>query len=312
MQATSVFSIVFVLLWNSGFVGAEYGLRYTGPFTLLLWRYFILTLILFVYLFLRGRTRWPGWDKAAPALLVGALSHGVWQSCGMVSLYHDVPSGIVALVVALQPMVTGALSGQFIGERTPIHRWIGLLIGFCGVAITVGARIDFTNAESIFVYLIPFGSVMAMTAAGLIQRRLEVHHPSCRLPVDVALFYQSMATMLVLIIPAVCVERLETRWEPDLWIALLWLILGVSIGAYALMWRLIARMDATRVASLFYLGPPVTMMMAWAAFGDIISWMDAVGLAIVTAGVLLTQLPMPRFISIVPKTTSSAAASLPD
>jgi drug/metabolite transporter (DMT)-like permease len=190
------------------------------------------------------------------------------------------------------------LSGQIVGEHTPIHRWIGLLIGFCGLAITVGARIDFTDAESVFVYLIPFGSVMALTAAGLIQRRLEVHHQSFRLPVDVALFYQSMATMLVLSIPAVCMERLETRWELDLWIALLWLILGVSIAAYALMWRLIARMDATRVASLFYLGPAVTMIMAWAAFGDTIRWMDAVGLAIVAAGVLLTQLPMPRFIPI--------------
>jgi drug/metabolite transporter (DMT)-like permease len=70
---------------------------------------------------------------------------------------------------------------------------------------------------------------------------------------------------------------------------MLWLILAVSLGAYGLMWLLIERMDATRVASLFYLGPPVTMLMAWIAFGDVLQVMDIVGLAVVFAGVWVTQ-----------------------
>jgi drug/metabolite transporter (DMT)-like permease len=54
-------------------------------------------------------------------------------------------------------------------------------------------------------------------------------------------------------------------------LTMVWLVLGVSLGAYGLMWGLIARLDANRVASLFYLGPPVTMLMAWAVFGDTIT-----------------------------------------
>lgn len=50
--------------------------------------------------------------------------------------------------------------------------------------------------------------------------------------------------------------------------ALIWLVLAVSLGAYNLMWILIDRIDATKVASLFYPGPPVTILMAWVAFGD--------------------------------------------
>ena len=55
------------------------------------------------------------------------------------------------------------------------------------------------------------------------------------------------------------------------------------------MWLLIERIDATRVASLFYLGPPVTMLMAWIAFGDTLKLVDVIGLIVVFAGVLLAQ-----------------------
>ena len=83
---------------------------------------------------------------------------------------------------------------------------------------------------------------------------------------------------------------METEWDGRLILALSWLILAVSLGAYALMWQLIARIDATRVASLFYLGPPVTMIMAWLAFGDTLRSTDIAGLIVVLLGVGLTYL----------------------
>jgi len=139
IHSTVFLAIAFVLLWNSGCIGAEYGLPYSAPFTLLFWRYWALVLILLVYLVLRSRARWPGVSAVAFAFLIGILAHGVWLGCALLSLQSGVPAGIVALVVALQPMATGALSGLVVGERTPIYRWLGLLIGFCGVAITVVA-----------------------------------------------------------------------------------------------------------------------------------------------------------------------------
>lgn len=286
---TLVLALAFVLLWNSGFIGAEYGLPYTGPFTLLFWRYWALTLVLLVYLALRGRLRWPGSRAAARASLIGFLAHGVWLGCVLLSLQQRVPAGIIALVVALQPMATGALSGPVVGERTPLLSWLGLVVGFGGVVVAVGARADLSDAGSVFGYLIPFGSVVAITMASLLQRRSELQGRAHRLPVDRALFYQSLATALAVTVPAAGVEHLSTRWELPFVITMLWLILGVSLAAYALMWLLIARMDATRVASLFYLGPPVTMIMAWLAFGDALILTDGIGLVVVAIGVALVQ-----------------------
>lgn len=288
-QHTLALAAGFILLWNSGFIGAEYGLPYTGPFTLVFWRYLALALLLAGYLAIRNRSLWLGWKVAAPNMLIGVLAHGVWLTCVLFALDNDVPAGIVALVVALQPLATGALSGMVTGEQTGKLQWIGLILGFNGVIITVASRIDFSSYQSIFGYLIPLGSVAGITVASLIQRRMEIKYGANTLPVPEKLFYQSVATAAALAIPALFVEQLYTEWEPVFITTMAWLILPVSLGAYSLMWLLIERLDATKVASLFYLGPPVTMIMAWVAFGDTVSAMDIAGLAIVFAGVVLTQ-----------------------
>lgn len=283
----------FVLFWNSGFIGAEYGLPYTGPYSLLFWRYTALSLILLVVLLLRRKSIWPGAKPAGFAAIVGLLAHGVWLGCVIISLERGVPAGIVALVVALQPMTTGALSGWATGERTSIMQWVGLLIGFSGVLLVVGTRMKLGGVDTpgAFGYLIPFGSVAAITVASLLQRRMELKSRHYLLPLDQALFYQSLGTILLVALPAFFVEQLATEWTMPFITAMLWLIIVVSLGAYALMWKLLSRMDATRVAGLFYLGPPVTMVMGWLAFGDTLQPMDIVGLMIVAFGVLLVQTP---------------------
>jgi len=285
-------AIGFVLLWNSGFIGAEYGLPYTGPFTLVFWRYLALSVLLFIYLLIKKRFRWIGRSAMSYNMVVGFLAHGVWLSCVLLALEQDVPAGIIALVVALQPMATGAFSGVVTGEPTPLYRWLGLAVGFGGVALTVLFRIDFNAPESVFGYFIPVGSVVAITIATLIQRKMDIKNTNHHLPLDLTLFYQSLATAVALAFPAIFAEKLETTWEPEFIYTMLWLTAGVSFGAYALMWLLVEQMDATRVASLFYLGPPVTMLMAWIAFGDNLQLMDIIGLSVVFAGIALTQLKL--------------------
>jgi drug/metabolite transporter (DMT)-like permease len=293
-RITLILAVGFVLLWNSGFIGAEYGLPYTNPFTLVFWRYLALSLVIFLYLLIRKRFQWVGWRMAAPNMLIGVLAHGVWLTCVLLALDQDVPAGIVALIVALQPLATGALAPLVTGEKTNVYQWLGLILGFLGVVFTVSFRIDFGNYSSIFGYLIPLGSVLAITAASLIQRRMEIKQRTSKLPLDLSLFYQSIATTAALALPAIFAEKLSTQWETEFIYTMIWLIIAVSLGAYALMWLLIERINATRVASLFYFGPPLTMFMAWFAFGDKVQYMDIIGLTIVFAGVFLAQIKMKR------------------
>lgn len=290
-RITLTLIIAFVLLWNSGFIGAEYGLPYSGPFSLLFVRYLILTLLVTIYLLALGQFRWSGWSNVWPQMLNGALAHGVWLSCVLIAIDYGVPAGIVALVVALQPLLTGALSGLVTGESTPWNRWLGLFIGFAGVAVPVVTRVNFGNSEELFAWLIPLGSVIAITVASLFQRRLSLKKDYVPMPVALSLFYQSSATTLAMLGPALFLENLHVQWNLPFIASLSWLILAVSLGAYSVMWILIDRMDATRVAALFYLGPPVTMIMAYLAFGDEVESVDLAGLALVFGGVILTYVP---------------------
>jgi len=279
--------LLFVLLWNSGFIGAEYGLPYTGPWTLLLWRYMALSALLGLWLLATRRFIWPGAGAAWRTALVGVLAHGVWLGCVLMAIDMAVPVGIIALVTSLQPLLTGSLSGLMTGERTGLRQWMGLVLGFCGVAIAVGARLTLDDQAPALGYLLPLGSVVGITVASLLQRRWAQQRVRTDLPLDATLFYQSLATTLAVLVPAWLAEGLATRWTAPFIATMAWLVLAVSLGAYWSMWRLLAQQQATRVASLFYLSPPVTMLMAWIAFGDKLIPTDLIGLAVAGAGVWL-------------------------
>lgn len=234
MRAVVFWSGLFVLLWNSGFIGAEFGLPYSGPFTLLLWRYLALTLITGGMALLRREVRRVPLRQIGRVALVGILSHGIWLSCVLVAIDRGVP----------------------------------------------------------VYYLLPLLSAAAITAASLIQRRAGLRGADLGgLPMAYQLFVQSAATTVMLLGPAFLVEGLETTWSVVYGASMVWLVLGVSLCAYALLWQLLTKVSATRVSSLFYLGPPVTMVMAWVAFGDTLQPTDALGLAIGGIGVLLVSLP---------------------
>lgn len=279
--------LVFVLLWNSGFIAAEYGLPYSGPWTLLIWRYAALSGLLGLWLLATGRWAWPGSRAVGHTAVVGVLAHAVWLGCVLVAIDMSVPVGIIAMVTALQPLLTGALSGLVVGERTDLRQWLGLILGFCGVAIAVGHRLTFDVDVPAAGYLLPFGSVVGITIASLLQRRWALQGRRTALPLDVTLFYQSSATCLAVLLPAWLIEGFATQWTTPFIATMVWLVIAVSLGAYWAMWRLLARQPATRVAGLFYLSPPVTMLMAYAAFGDRVTPADLLGLVVAALGVWL-------------------------
>ena len=293
---TLLLAICFVIFWNSGFTGADHVLPQTEPFTLLFWRYLGLSLLLFFYLVFRKRLHWPGWKIAAPNMMIGLLAHGVWLGCTFFAFKNGVSAGMVALVIALQPIATGALSGLMTGEKTRKVQWLGLIIGFTGVAFSVIFRMKMDNDATLFGYLILLGSVVSISIANLIQRQMELKNAMNKLRTEQSLFYQSMATASAAFLPAVFFEGLSAEWNMEFTLSLSWLIIGVSLIAYGLMGKLLERISATKVSSLFYLGPPVTMIMAWIILGDKIMMTDFFGLLIVLSGLMLTQIDIDRYL----------------
>ncbi|MGI9338900.1 MAG: DMT family transporter [Gammaproteobacteria bacterium] len=282
---------VFLVLWSSGFIGAKYGLPYAGTFTLLFFRYLILTVVLFGWLAMSGKLRRIGSSKQIRhAVFIGLLAHFAWLVAVLEATDLGVPPGTVALIAALQPMVTGILAGPVLGERVNVWQWGGLFAGFLGVLLVVGDRVEIDETVPWWAYAVPLISTISLTLATLYQRSLETRTSEGFLPVINNLAVQCAATTVVLLPLAAGIEGMEAEWNGEFVFALGWLTFVVSLGAYGMLIFLVKKCPATRVASLLYLTPPVTMIMDYLVFGSLVTINGLVGLVIASAGVFLVRL----------------------
>lgn len=88
---------------------------------------------------------------------------------------------------------------------------------------------------------------------------------------------------------ALLFEDNAVRWTGEFVAALTWLALVLSIGSIGLLYWLIRHSAATAVASLFYLVPAVTAVMAFALFGERLDALAIFGMAACAAAVLLVN-----------------------
>ena len=85
---------------------------------------------------------------------------------------------------------------------------------------------------------------------------------------------------------------LETRvidWSLQFVLALGWLAIVLSIGTVGLLYWLLRRQASSQVASLFYLVPAVTALMAHALFGERLDAIAIIGMIACAAAVLLVN-----------------------
>lgn len=280
----------FLVLWSSGFIGAKYGLPYAGTFTLLFFRYLMLSVVLFGWLAMTGKLRRIGNKKQIRhAVFIGLLAHFVWLVAALEATDLGVPPGTVALIAALQPMVTGILAGPVLGERVNGWQWGGLFAGFIGVLLVVGDRVEIDDTVPWWAYSVPLISTLSLTLATLYQRSLETRTSDGFLPVINNLAVQCAATTIVLLPFAAGVEGMNAQWNAEFIFALAWLTFVVSLGAYGMLIFLVKKCPATRVASLLYLTPPVTMIMDYLAFGNLVTINGLIGLVIAAVGVFLVR-----------------------
>ena len=284
---TRLTPLLFVLLWSTRFIGAKYGLPYAEPLTFLSSRY-VLVIGLMSLLALAMRAPWP--DRPREALHIGVtglLVQALYLGGVFMSIHRGLPAGISALVVGMQPLLTAALAGALLGERVSARQWAGLALGFGGVALVVGskANVDGVDGGALMHMLVPaLAALLGITAGTLYQKRF------CpRFDLRTGSVMQFLPSLVITLLVASQTETLRIEWTGDFVFALGWLVLVLSIGAISLLNLLIRSGSAVNVASLFYLTPPTTALIAWAMFDETLSALAIVGMTIAVAGVWLAR-----------------------
>lgn len=272
---------LFVLLWSTGFVGAKFGLPFAEPFTFLFLRYGVVTVILGTVLLL-WRVPLPRrpamWGHLA---LTGLLLHGFYIGGVFVAIAHGMSSGIAALIVGIQPLLTAGVAGSLLGERVSQRQFAGLLLGFAGLSLTVSKT--FVQGELPAIGLVACLMALLAITFGTIYQKRHVADVDLR----AGAFVQFLATALVFATLSITFDTGKIDWSPEFLFALGWLCLVLSLGAISLLWRLIQRGAAAKVASLFYLVPPVTAVEGYFLFGESLTSLQMIGIAVTALGVAI-------------------------
>ncbi len=275
---------LFVWLWSTGFIGAKYGLPFAEPFTLLLIR-MLLTLVLLVGLAWLMKTRWPGWRGAGHLAVTGILVHGCYLGGVYYAIQDGMASGIVSLIVGLQPLVTAAAAVVFLKEAVSGRQWLGLALGLIGVSLVLVEKFGGTGVESGISPWALAWTLVALAGISMGTVYQKRHGTGADLVAGTIIQYAAAATLFA--IGAFTLESREVEWSLQLQLSMAWLVLGVSIGAILLLMWLIRQGAASQVASLFYLVPPVTALEAYLLFDERLGGLAMVGGLIAITGVAL-------------------------
>ena len=269
--------LLFLLFWCSGYIGAKIGVPLSGTFTLLLYRYAIVVLLVAAYVSIRRQWHKPN----TVVLLTGFLGHFIWLVAILKSFEFGMNAGAAALIAAMQPMLTALCAPVLLGEKNSAMKWFGIGLGFVGVCIFVSGDTLF-GGVAVWVYLLPGIATISLTAITLLERHGKLQ--TTELPIMTSLFWQGAITFTLLVPLAWWFEDFHADNNTTFLFSVIWLALVVSISAYAMMFYLIRTRDATRVSALQYFVPPVTMVIAYLAFKEQLSMLGAAGLAVTLVG----------------------------
>ena len=273
---------VFVLIWSTGFVVARYGMPHAPPLGFLSLRY-ALSLLAFGLWIAVARAAWPrGAAQWAHLAGAGALIHAGYLGGVWMAVKAGIGAGTVALVVGLQPMLTAVwLSARGQAQESVSRRqWLGLGLGLCGLVLVVLQRLGLGEVTPTNIAL-ALVALLSITAGTLYQKRFVA-------PCDVRTANAvQLAAALVITAPLAWLEAGAWQLHAELIGAMVWSVLVLTLGGSSLLYLLIQRGAATRVASLMYLVPPCTALLAWLLFGELLTWPVLLGLAVTAVGVAL-------------------------
>ena len=275
-----IFPFIFVILWSSAFITTKPLIDNSDPFSALAFRFFFVAMGFYLFSLYSKQSIIISQKNLIESVLSGVLFHGFYLGGVFYSISVGMPTGIVALIVTLQPVLTNALSGPMLGEKVTTKQWIGVLLGFLGAALVLGW--DIGPDIPLLGLVATIVALISITASTIWQKKL-----SNNLPLSVSNFYQAVGGCLFHILVILFFAEPYIDFTKTFFIAMSHQIFLVSFGAFTILMFLIKKNSASRTVSVFFLIPPTSAFMAWLFLNEKLTTLDLVGFVIASIGVYI-------------------------
>ena len=282
----SLAPLLFVLIWSSGFLVGRGVAAHADPFWFLALR-FACVCVVFTVAAWWARAQWPkGGRRIGLHLLAGALMSGLYLGPSWWAMSQNMPAGIMALIGALQPLFTALIAVLILGVRLSGRTWLGLALGFGGVALVLWPRLSATDASalSLPVVLLAVGSILSLTIGSMVQKS-----PWAAGDLRSASAVQNLGAVIVLVLLAAIFGTPHWDNSPLLWGYLAYAVLVLSVAGTTLLIWMMRRGEATRTTALLLAVPPLSALQAWFIFGETMVPIQLLGFAVAIAGVALAR-----------------------
>ena len=275
-----VFPFIFIILWSSAFVTTKPIIDNSDPFSALAFRFFFVALGFFIFAIYTKQKILTNNKNLFQSIFSGVLFHGVYLGGVFYSVSIGMPTGVTALIVTLQPILTNALAGKFLNERVSFKQWVGVILGFIGAVLVLGFDIGL-SLPTIGV-VSSFVALLAITSSTIWQKKITNN-----LSLSVSNFYQALGGCFFHLIIVIFFSDPYINFNSTFLIAMSHQIILVSFGAFTILMFLIKNNSASKTVSVFFLIPPTTAVIAWLFLGEILNNLDLIGFAIATLGVYI-------------------------
>jgi drug/metabolite transporter (DMT)-like permease len=278
---------LFVFLWSTGFVGAKYIVPYAEPFTFLTIRYFLAAAILFAIAAAFKQPLKLNKSQFKASFAVAMLLHVIYIGGVFYAVSLGVSSGISAVIVSIQPVLVALLAVPLLGERLRWIQVVGLFLGVAGIALLLLPKVfqgDYTATTSLTGIVICVIALLGTSGGYLVQKKLGGEIPFLS---GTGAQYAISAFAFALL--SFSTEDQIIEWVPQFFFGLAWIVLMLSIASIVLLYGMLRTGSASKVSSLYYLVPPTAAIQAYFLFGEVISPVGILGMALAGLGVVLVM-----------------------
>ena len=275
-----IFPLIFVILWSSAFITTKPIINNSDPFAALAFRFFFVALGFYLFSLYSKQSIIINKKNLIESVFSGVLFHGFYLGGVFYSISIGMPTGIAALIVTLQPILTNTLSGPILGEKVTMKQWIGVLLGFVGAALVLG--LDVGSDIPLLGLVATIVALIAITTSTIWQKKL-----SNNLPLSVSNFYQAVGGCLFNILIIIFFAKPYIDFTKTFIIAMSHQVFLVSFGAFTILMMLIKNNSASKTVSIFFLIPATSAFMAWLFLNESLTNLDLLGFLITTIGVYI-------------------------